>query len=69
MRNDASIKQKGITPITKNDADAMAKRIGAIKFLECSAKTRSGLKEVFDEAILAALYPPTTDKKGKCNIL
>ena len=40
----------------------------AVKFLECSAKTREGLKAVFDQAITAALTPPQPERK-KCAFL
>ena len=48
----------------------MAKTIGAVKYLECSALTQKGLKNIFDEAIRAVLSPPNTKqpKKG-CALL
>ena len=52
------LKEKKLTPITYPQGLAMAKEIGAVKYLECSALTQRGLKTVFDEAIRAVLGPP-----------
>jgi Ras-related C3 botulinum toxin substrate 1 len=50
-------------------AQRMAKEIGAVNFLECSALTQEGLKQVFDEAIRAAMSKPTGKKKKACELL
>ncbi|KAI5093292.1 cell division control protein 42-like isoform 2, partial [Silurus meridionalis] len=50
----AKNKQKPITPET---AEKLARDLKAVKYVECSALTQRGLKNVFDEAILAALEP------------
>merc|ERR1712216_983036 len=55
----------------EEQSKAMANKIKAVKYLECSALTQEGLKEVFDSAIRTALRPPKLEvkKKGGCSIL
>uniref|UniRef100_A0A2K5CJ91 Rac family small GTPase 1 n=1 Tax=Aotus nancymaae TaxID=37293 RepID=A0A2K5CJ91_AOTNA len=50
--------EKKLTPITYEQGLAMAKEIGAGKYLACSALTQRGFKTVFDEAVPAILCPP-----------
>ncbi|EGS17656.1 cell division control protein 42-like protein [Thermochaetoides thermophila DSM 1495] len=63
-------KQK-MQPITKEQGEEMARRLGAVKYVECSALTQYKLKDVFDEAIVAALEPPALSKgkKHRCTLL
>ncbi|GFZ42357.1 GTP-binding protein RHO1 [Saitozyma sp. JCM 24511] len=56
-------------PIATEMGDRLAREVGAVKYVECSALTQKGLKNVFDEAIVAALEPPVVKKKNKCVIL
>ncbi|CAJ0916878.1 13042_t:CDS:2 [Entrophospora sp. SA101] len=55
-------------PVTTEEGMGVAQRIGAYKYLECSAKTGEGVREVFEHATRAALL---TNKKRKstCMVL
>jgi len=56
--------------ITEDQGTRLAKELKAVKYVECSALTQKGLKNVFDEAILAALEPPQDNhQKRKCVML
>eukprot|EP00003_Mantamonas_plastica_P032091 TRINITY_DN85_c0_g1_i5.p2 TRINITY_DN85_c0_g1~~TRINITY_DN85_c0_g1_i5.p2 ORF type:complete len:193 (+),score=62.72 TRINITY_DN85_c0_g1_i5:1735-2313(+) len=62
----AKLAEKGLSPITYQQGLQMMKEISSVKYLECSALTQKGLKNVFDEAIRAVLMPakkPTSSKK------
>jgi Ras family len=56
-------------PLTYQQGVAMQKEISAVKFLECSALTQKGLKNVFDEAIRAVrMYPPPDAGKKSAHV-
>ena len=56
-------------PISTESGERLSKELQAVKYLECSALTQKGLKNVFDEAIIAALEPPKKEKKKTCILL
>ena len=61
--------EKQGTHVSKKQGEAMSREIDAQAYLECSALTQEGVKEIFEEAILTALYPERRrvkkDKKKK----
>ena len=66
LRDDPQVREKlmkqKMQPVRKEDGEKMAKELGAVKYVECSALTQFKLKDVFDEAIVAALEPPQQKK-------
>ncbi|KAJ7085629.1 P-loop containing nucleoside triphosphate hydrolase protein [Mycena crocata] len=58
-------------PVTTEQGETLAREIGAVRYVECSALTQKGLKNVFDEAIVAAIEEPLVrgKRKIKCLIL
>jgi len=71
LRSDSAtvekLKSGGNAPISTDQGHELAKKIKAIKYLECSAKTGENLKTVFDEAVKAVLFAPS--KKKRCTIM
>ncbi|KAL9933675.1 hypothetical protein V8E36_007333 [Tilletia maclaganii] len=67
----AKLAERRMQPISYAQGNAMARDIGAVRYLECSALTQKGLKGVFDEAIRCVLAPAPikTRKKNNCLIL
>ena len=60
-------------PCLPEEGERFARRIGAYGYVECSALTKQGLKDVFDEAMLAVLDPrdvkPEKKRSRRCVIL
>ncbi len=62
------LRKQGQQPTTPEQGHQLAKKIKALKYLECSAKTGENLKQVFDEAVKAVLFN-TGKRKGGCTLL
>lgn len=56
-------------PVKYDDGKAMAERIGAYAYLECSAKTKDGVREVFEIATKAALQTKKKRHGPKCELI
>jgi len=73
LRSDSAIQEKlkavGQSPITVEQGNDLAKKVSAVSYMECSAKTQEGLKEVFDEAVKAVLFSSNKKKRGRCTLL
>jgi len=52
-----SLKENNQEPISLEKGEALAKKVGAKKYLECSALTQEGLAKVFEEAVKVILFP------------
>lgn len=61
--------EKQLAPLRPEHGKQLAKDLGGVRYVECSAFTQVGLKEVFDEAIRAVLNPKVTAKRGSCALL
>ena len=60
------LQDKNIIPITEERGQELCQRIGAVKYIECSALTQHNLKLVFEEAVRAVLQrSKNDDKNGK----
>lgn len=69
LRDDPAVVEKlsrqKMKPVSVEEGERLAREIGAVKYVECSALTHKGLKNVFDEAIVAALEPPVVRRVNR----
>ncbi len=60
LRDDPSVKDKlakqRMQPVRKEDGEKMARELGAVKYVECSALTQYKLKDVFDEVSMSVNF-------------
>lgn len=83
LRNDSQVienlRANGQEPVSQAAAQEVAEQIGAVEYIECSAKTGYGVREVFEAATRASLMgkqgktkkskKSSTKKKKKCVLL
>jgi len=62
LRNDNT---QAANLISKEEGAKLAKEIGSVCYMECSALTQENLKNVFDEAVRAAINYEKQKKKKK----
>jgi len=68
QKTQQDLHKSGQKPVLPEQAAHISQKIGAVKYLECSAKTSEGVREVFEHATRAALM--SKKKKGpKCTIV
>jgi len=71
LRNDSGtvdkLRLQNQQVVTYEQGNALASKVRALKYIECSAKTGENLKTVFDEAVKAVLFRPPDRKK--CTVL
>jgi len=58
-----------VKPVTTEQGQQMATLIGAYAYLECSARTREGIREVFETATLATFQKHKHHTSSRCRIL
>ena len=50
-----SLKKRKLAPVTREQGEVMQKKIGAMAYMECSALTQVGLRDVFIQATRTGL--------------
>ncbi|KAG7884966.1 hypothetical protein KL938_001223 [Ogataea parapolymorpha] len=58
------LEEYGQSPISFEQGRKLAKEVGCIDYMECSAASQQGVSEIFEYAIKAVLHPPTEERKA-----
>lgn len=67
QKTQQDLAKSGQEPVLPQQGQKCAEKISATRYIECSAKTGEGVREVFEAATRAALL--SKKKKPKCKIL
>ncbi|KAF4516772.1 hypothetical protein B566_EDAN004611 [Ephemera danica] len=66
----AALAEQGLSPVRREQGQKLANKVRAVRYMECSALTQRGLKQVFDEAVRAVLRPePQKRRQRKCHLV
>ncbi|VDI12765.1 Hypothetical predicted protein [Mytilus galloprovincialis] len=60
---------KNNLPVSFSEGQSLARKIDAVRYMECSAKTQEGLNSVFEVAIMSVLCPSEHKQKHRLCIL
>ena len=64
------LEEQGLAPVRTEQGNTVAKEIGAIEYLECSAMDQESLKNVFVQAIRSVLsIPRRSVGPGLCSLI
>lgn len=56
--------EQGLKPVSEPEASKLASSLGLVGYLECSAASQKGVREVFDCAIKAVISPEEPEEQG-----
>lgn len=62
------LKRQGLSFVKREQGEHVAQKIKAISHLECSALTKRGVKEVFNQVIESVINPAKQKSGNKCLI-
>lgn len=63
------MRKKSLRFVTEHDGEAVAREIGARKYLECSSLSGEGVDDVFEAATRAALLTFEKGEHGGCCVI
>merc|ERR1712210_168832 len=61
-----NLEKKTKKPVNAEQGKRLANELGAVAYVECSALTQEGMKNVFDEALMAALNKEDEEEQRGC---